>query len=433
MHEGTITCPSCGHQFELSDALTGQIREHLRGELQRDILEREKDLKKKVDVFKQQKEILERDRETLDEQVEKKLKLRLSEAETKAAKKAEGKFAEQLRELQETLNERDTSIKGYREKELELRKKQRELEKAKEDAELELARKLDEERRKIQFEAEKKVNEKHRLKDLEKDKLISDLRSALEDMKRKAEQGSMETQGEVLELDFEGKLKRFFIHDVIEPVPKGMRGADLVQKVQTALGVPCGIMLWETKNTKAWSAQWIPKLKDDMAEVRAALAILISVALPEGVNRFACIDGVWVCDPACALPLAAALRDQLLAVHRERQTAVGKNEKMEMLYHYLAGVEFKQKIEGIVDAFNALQDQLKRERRAMEVQWKEREKQIERVIRNTTGLYGDMQGIIGGEIPRIPTLELGGLELELRQLPASSSTVTSDSIVAAHP
>lgn len=431
MHEGTITCPSCGHQFELSDALTGQIREHLRGEMQQDILAREKDLKKKLDAFRQQKETLDKERESLDDQVEKKLKLKLTDAEARAAKKAEGKFGEQLRELQDALKERDTSIAEYREKELGLRKKQRELEKARQDAELELARKLDEERGKIQSEAEKKADEKHRLKDLEKDKLICDLKTALEDMTRKAEQGSMETQGEVLELDFEGQLKRFFTHDLIEPVPKGMRGADLVHKVQTPLGIACGMMLWETKNTKAWSAQWIPKLKDDMTEIRATLAILVSVALPEGVNRFAFVDGVWVCDPACAIPLAAALREQLLAVHRERQTAVGKSEKMEMLYHYLAGVEFKHKIEGIVDAFTALQDQLKRERRAMEVQWKEREKQIERVIKNTTGLYGDMQGIIGGAIPRIATLELAGSELPL--LPASSSSAVADPLETAQP
>jgi hypothetical protein len=174
------------------------------------------------------------------------------------------------------------------------------------------------------------------------------------------------------------------------------------------LGADCGILLWETKNTKAWSAQWIPKLKDDMIETRATIAILVSVVLPEEVSRFGQVDGVWVSDPLSAIPLAAAMRQQLVALDRERQSSVGKNEKMELLYHYLAGSEFRQKIEGIVEAFTAMQDQVNRERRAMEKNWKEREKQIERVIKNTVGLYGDMQGIIGGAIQQIPALELGG-------------------------
>jgi hypothetical protein len=160
------------------------------------------------------------------------------------------------------------------------------------------------------------------------------------------------------------------------------------------------------KNTKTWSSQWIPKLKQDMIETRAMIAILVSVSLPEQIDRFGQLDGVWVSDPLSAIPLAAALREQLIGIQRERTASSGKNEKMELLYQYLAGVEFKQKIEGIVEAFTSMQDQLNQERRAMEKHWRQREKQIERVVKNTVGLYGDMQGIIGGQIPVIPALEL---------------------------
>jgi hypothetical protein len=225
-------------------------------------------------------------------------------------------------------------------------------------------------------------------------------------MKRKADQGSTEIQGKVLELDFEEQLRRIFHLDDIQPVPRGIRGADLVQMVRNPAGSDCGSIIWETKNTKAWSPGWISKLKDDMAETRASLAILVTVALPEGIARFGQVDGVWVTDPLSALPLAAALRQQLLQLERERQASTGKTVKMEMLYSYLAGNEFKGRVEGIVEAFTSLQDQLQRERRAMEKNWKEREKQIERVIKNTVGLYGDMQGIIGGQIPTIDALEL---------------------------
>jgi len=406
MEEGKITCPNCGEEFEISDALTGRIREHLKAELLKEVSRREAKLKKKTEVLKAQEEQIAKSREAIDEEIETKLRERLADAEKKAAEKLAGQYADQLKDLQGAIEEKDAAIKTFREQELALRKAQRQLKEATESLELEVARQLDEEREKIRGEAKKKLAEAHRLKDLEKDKVINDLKTSLEDMKRKAEQGSMETQGEVLEQDFEAQLKSFFVHDDIQPVPKGIRGADLIQTVRTTMGVESGVLLWETKNTKAWSTAWIPKLKDDMIEVRASIAILVSVVLPDGINRFGQVDGVWVSDPLSALPLAAALRDQLMAVSRERNASVGKSEKMETLYQYLAGVEFKQKIEGIVEAFTSMQDQLNRERRAMERHWKQREKEIERVVKNTVGLYGDMQGIIGGQIPAIPALEL---------------------------
>ena len=410
MEQGKINCPNCGYEFEMSDVLTGQIREHLKLELQEEVLQRETALQKKLEGLKAEKDALDEQRERLDEEVEKQLTQKLADAEAKAAKKIEGRYSDQLKELEESLTERNASLRTFKQQEVEFRKKQRELELAKEDVELEIQRKLDAAREVIRKEVESKASEQHRFKELEQGKIINDLRRSLDDMKRKAEQGSMETQGEVLELDFEAQLLASFPHDQIDPVPKGIRGADLIQTVKTPFGQACGILLWETKNTKAWSGQWIPKLKDDMIETRAAISILVSVTLPESVARFGQVDGVWVSDPSSAIPLAVALRQQLVALARERQASVGKNEKMEILYQYLAGTEFKQKIEGIVEAFTAMQEQINRERRAMEKQWKEREKQIERVIKNTVGLYGDMQGIIGGQIPEIPALELDGGE-----------------------
>jgi hypothetical protein len=496
MKEGFfITCPHCGQEFELSDALTGKIREHLKAELQQDVVRREADLQKKLNTLKEQEEEIAKARDSLEEQIQNGIKQRLKEIEEKATKKVEDKYTELLKELQDNLKERDEAIAAFREQERELRKKQRqledaqksvdleisrrldeereklqievsnaleakytsqleefkdsleqrdkaikefrqqeialrkrqrELEEANEEAELEIARKLDEERAKIHEAAARKGAEEHRLKDLEKDKVINDLRASLEDMKRRAEQGSMEIQGEVLEQDFETQMKAIFPHDDIQPVPKGIRGADIIQCVRTPFGHESGIILWETKNTKAWSPSWIQKLKDDMISTRATLAILVSVALPEGITRFGNMDDIWVSDPLCALPLAAALREQLIAVSRERTISIGKNEKMEALYQYLSGTEFKQKIEGIVEAFTSMQDQLNRERRAMEKHWNQREKQIKRVIRNTAGLYGDMQGIIGGQMPTIGALELD--DQTVKQLPQGPSQQTSQDL-----
>ena len=420
MQHGQITCPNCGQEFELSDALTGRIRAHLREELLSEVSRREAQLKEKTAALKTQEEKISESREKIDEEIETRLKARMSEVEQKAARRLEGEYVDQLKELRGVLEEKDAAIKTFKKQEMELRTEQRRLKEATESLELEVARKLDEERDKIREQAERKLGEAHRLKDLEKDKVINDLKSALEDMKRKAEQGSMETQGEVLEQDFEAQLKSFFIHDEIKPVPKGIRGADLIQSVRTPMAAECGVLLWEAKNTKTFSNGWIPKLKDDMIEIRASLAILVSVVLPDGINRFGQVDGVWISDPLSAIPLAAVLREQLIAISRERIASKGKNEKMEALYQYLAGVEFKQKIEGIVEAFTSMQDQLNRERRAMERHWKQREKEIERVIKNTVGLYGDMQGIIGGQIPAIPALELE--EDTVKQLPGNDDS-----------
>ena len=401
-----VRCPRCATAFELSDALTLELRERLRLEFQDDIIQREAELLRQQEDSRKREEDLNKAKLELDAEVNRRTQSRVRELEAKAKAEAEQALEVRLQDLTDAVSKNERDLQQSRELELELRRKQRALEASVLDADLKVQRTLAEERNKIRGDAEARTQESHRLKDLEKDKLIQDLKSSLDDMKRKADQGSTEIQGKVLELDFEEQLRRIFHLDDIQPVPRGIRGADLVQMVRNPAGSDCGSIIWETKNTKAWSPGWITKLKDDMAETRASLAILVTVALPEGIARFGQVDGVWVTDPLSALPLAAALRQQLLQLERERQASTGKTVKMEMLYSYLAGNEFKGRVEGIVEAFTSLQDQLQRERRAMEKNWKEREKQIERVIKNTVGLYGDMQGIIGGQIPTIDALEL---------------------------
>lgn len=412
MSDVTITCPECGEEFKLTEALEGQIREHLEEELGEDFAKREVDLDKKRKAMAAEKKELQALMNSVDDEVEKQLKQRMTEVEEKVQKRLTSNHQTELDELNKTLQEQKESITEFRKNELDLRRRQQELEEAKENAELENARKLDEERAAIKAEALKKAEEDHRLKDMEKDKQMQGLKTALADAQRKADQGSMETQGEVLEQDFESHLKTIFVHDKIEPVSKGVAGADIIQTVRTPLGTESGILLWEMKNTKTFSNQWIPKLKQDMIQTRAAIAILVTVALPEGIDRFGPLDGVWVSDPLSAIPLAMALREQLLALEQSRKASEGKNEKMEFLYQYLAGTEFSQKIMGIVNAFQEMHTQLQKERGSMQRSWSKREKQLELIIKNTSGLYGDMQGIIGGTLQTIPELELDDGELE---------------------
>ncbi|NNE10038.1 MAG: DUF2130 domain-containing protein [Gemmatimonadetes bacterium] len=450
MKDRFIACPNCHTEFELSDVLTGKVDEMVAAQLGEKLADAEKRAAEKLErqyagklrgleetlkeqdekieeqrkrerELRKQKRDLEAAREELDLEIERRLEKEREKLLEEAAGRLEAKHADRFKALQDGFEKRGAELNKLREQEVELRKERVALQEAREKVELEVARTLDEERAKIAEQAAKKVGEEHRLKDLEKDKKISDLRVALEDMKRKAEQGSMETQGEVLELDFEEKLKHFFLHDEIKPVPRGIRGADLVQTVRAANGDECGILLWETKNTKAWSPQWIPKLKADMVEIRAGLAILTSVVLPAEIERFGSMGGVWVSDPESAIPLAAALREQLIAVERERIASKGKDEKTEMLYRYLSGNEFRQKIEGIVEAFRSMQDQINQERRVMEKHWRKRQKQVDVVVKNTAGLYGDMQGIIGSDVQTIPALELESCDREVEELPLGAS------------
>jgi hypothetical protein len=377
---GSISCPHCGKAFELTEALKGQLRDHLIEEVETEA------------------------RATLDRE-----KKRI---EQEASEKARTAYQVELTDTKAALEESKKAAADAQRQELKLRKQTREMQKQREQLELDVARKLDTEREQVRTEALETFAEQHRLKDQEKDKRITDLHKALEDAKRRAEQGSSETQGEVLELDLEKTLRGSFPMDDVEPVPKGIRGADLVHHVKGSDGQACGIILWETKNTKAWSEGWTTKLKDDAVMIRATVSVLVSSSLPANLKNFGYRDGIWVTDYSSMIGLATALRMHLQELSFEKRASAGKGEKMEALYDYLSGPEFRQKVVAIVETFTGMKVQLDKERRAMERIWKEREKQIERVVLNTSGMYGDIRGIAGASVQQIEALELDGGDAE---------------------
>jgi hypothetical protein len=258
--------------------------------------------------------------------------------------------------------------------------------------------------------------ESHRLKDIEKDEQLSSLKRTIEELKRKAEQGSQQNQGEAAEVELEELLRSSFPLDAIEPVSKGARGADIVQHVQTPTGTQCGTIVWESKNAKNWSDQWIAKLKEDQRAQKAAISVLVTAALPPGIRRFGQLDGVWVCDTPSVTGLAMALRIQLIQVASAKVAADGMTTKTEQLYHYLSGTDFRQRVEAIAEAFTSMKEDLSRERAAMERVWAKRERQIGQVVLNVAGLYGDVQGIIGASLPGIAQLQLPGTDDESGQL-----------------
>ena len=370
MTDTTINCPNCGQSIPLTDALTAQIRRDIEAQLK------------------------------LDE--EKHIKAAVTAAESRVRDQTD----QDLKLLREQLTEQQRKTRAAQDAELALRKDKAALEERQRELDLEVARKVDAEKQRLEESIRKTVGEEQSLKVKEKDKQIEDLKKLLEEAKRKSEQGSQETQGEVLELDIQALLQQRFPHDAINPVPKGVRGADLIQEVRNGALQPCGSIVWETKNTKHWQPSWLDKLKEDQRAVGANLAVLVSVALPAELGEFGQIDGVWVASLRAWPALALALREQLIQVAFAHAASEGKHEKMELLYRYLAGDQFRQRVQGIVEAFTEMQDQVNRERRAMERLWKEREKQIERVITNTVGMYGEMRGIVGATMPEIPALSL---------------------------
>jgi hypothetical protein len=380
MTDAPITCPNCGAEFELTEALAAPLHAKLEAAHRAELTQLQTQLRGES---------------------EERIKILVSQAQRKA--RVDAAQAQHLLE-QELADERQRR-QVAQQAELELRKTKTQLENRARELDLDVARRVDAEKQRLEEAVRKGVAEQHALKLKEKDKLIEDLGRALEDLRRKSEQGSPERQGEVLEIDVEAELARLFPHDIISPVPKGARGADLLQDVRDGART-CGRIVWETKNTKHWQPAWLDKLKHDQRAVGANLAVLVSTALPEGIVEFGRIDGVWVASLQAWPALALALREQLVQVAFAHAAADGKHEKMEFLYRYLVGDQFRVHVEAIVEAFTALQQELNRERRAMERIWKEREKQIERVLATTAGMYGEVRAIVGSTLPEVPALEL---------------------------
>ena len=400
MKDSTINCPNCDFEIPVEEILTHQIRESLRTELEKNVKIHEKKLAEKDQLLK--------DKESeLDQKVEELLKAKQAELEVKIMEKLQSDSAQELSSLREELDEKSKKLQESQKTELDLLKKARELEDREKALELEVEKKLSAERENVRQVVYKQMKEEHDLKDLEKDKLINDLKKNLDDAKRRAEQGSMERQGEIQELDLEQTLQSVFRHDEIDPVPKGIRGADVIQTVKDDGLKSCGKILWESKRTKSWSQSWIQKLKDDQIAVGAEIAIIISEALPPDIESFGQVDQIWVTNRPYATALATILRESLIKLNYARSSAEGMNEKMAILYQYIIGPEFRQKIEAIVNTFEGMTLQLEKEKRALQKIWREREKQIERVITNTSGMYGDFKGLIGSALSDIDSFELG--------------------------
>lgn len=376
MQDTTITCHHCGTTIAISDLLRGEMRQELAEEQQRAIHAAT------TRAEQQAQERLQGELQAMQQQV----------------------ATQQQKALQEIalLQQR---ISATNKAELALREEKAKLETRANNMEQEIQRRLDHSRQQLEYNLRNQLAEEQALKLKQKDQQILNLIRDLDNAKRRGELGSQELQGEVLELDIQSTLQYNFPHDHIQPVLKGMRGADIIQTVMNNQLQACGTIIWESKNTKTWQPIWLDKLKEDQRSAGAAIAILVSVIVPEQIHGFGRIDNIWVSDLKSWPALAAVLREQLIQVRYANAANQGLDTKMELLWRYFSQDEFRQRVETIIEAFEAMQTQIHKERRAMEKHWHEREKQLQRVISSTTAMYGSLQGIIGKAMPIVEALE----------------------------
>lgn len=388
MTEPTITCPQCQSEIRLTESLAAPL------------------VAEKLEKYKlhfQQRIKEERARITQEE---------IDKARTAAANELDTKNRA-LQELQELLRSRDAKLAEAQKTQAELLKKQRALDDEKRELDLTIEKRVQSGLAEIRHAAKREAEESAKLRLAERDQTIASMQQKIEELKQKAEQGSQQLQGEVQELELENMLRSKFPFDAIEPVPKGEFGGDTVQRVHSQSGMPCGMILWESKRTLRWSDSWLAKLREDQRNAKAEVCVIVSHALPKGVETFDFIDGVWVTSPRAALPVATILRQGLLQITNARALSQGQQTKTEMVYQYLTGPRFKQRVEAIVEAFTSMQEDLEKERRAITRQWVKREEQIQRVMNSTVGMYGDLQGIAGKSLQEIEGLEFSALDSSL--------------------
>ena len=417
LNEPKITCPNCSHEIRLTESLAAPLLAATRQEFDRKMALKDAAVaQREGDIHAKEHQLAEATR-TLDAQVGARVlqqvaleRTRLIAEESKKAKDASAaeldNKARELFDLQAVLKVRDEKLAQAQNAQAEQIKKQRELDDAKRELELTIEKRVQGGLFEVRTQAKREAEDGLKLKVAEKDQTITQMQHIIEDLKQKAAQGSQQLQGEVQELELENLLRAKFPFDQIEPVAKGEFGGDALQRVFSQTGQECGAILWESKRTKNWSDGWLIKLREDQRSAKAEVAVLVSQALPKGIETFDVQDGVWITTPRAALPVATMLRHTLLQVSMTRQIQLGQQTKTEMVYQYLTGPRFKQRVEAIVEAFSSMQEDLDKERKVITKQRAKREAQIENVMNATVGMHGDLQGIAGKSIQEIEGLDM---------------------------
>ncbi|WP_407527617.1 DUF2130 domain-containing protein [Lacibacter sp. MH-610] len=379
-----IKCPNCGHEFEPTESIREEVQKELRVKM--------------TEWQKQQQQ-------KLDQQLSEEKKKIQQETEEMIRKNIAADYENRLKLSEQTIRDNEEKLKAARQQQLDILKKEQELKNKEEEFELSLQKKLLEERGKLSEEirkleeqriAAKETEYQLRLKEMEKQ--LEDQKKLAEEMKRKAEQGSMQLQGEVQELLIQELLTESFPFDLIQEIAKGQRGADCVQIVRNKLGVECGKIYYESKRAEKFGGDWIEKLKEDMRRLGADAAVIVTKTLPKDVDRFGLKDGVWVCTYSDLKGVALMLREGIIKIFQATKSQENKGEKMHMLYDYLTSNEFAEQWKAIREGFMSMKLSIQKERDAMEKLWKQREKQLEKVLLNAAHIRGSVEGIAGTDV-----------------------------------
>jgi hypothetical protein len=388
VQEPTIICPNCSAEIKLTESLAAPLVEATRQKFKDHLAKKETEWRKHADDVRK-------------------------EAEASALEKARRDVTSEMREneqriaeLQSNLETNNAKLAEAQRMQADVLRKERALEDQKRELELTIEKRVQQDVSAVRDKARQEATEEARLKLAEKDETMQAMQRQIEELRRRAEQGSQQLQGEAQELELESTLSALFPFDKIEPVGKGEFGGDIMQQVYTQQGVLCGSILWESKRTKNWSDTWLPKLRKDQRDAKADIALIVTQAMPATIKAFGEIDGVYVTSYTLYQPVCVMLRNAVISTYLARQSAEGVQTKAELVYAYLSGPQFRQRIEAIAEAFATLQDDLNKERKAITRIWAKREEQLNRAMCGTTGLYGDLQGIAGASLPELEAFEL---------------------------
>ncbi len=413
-----ITCPNCGTEIDVQDVLSHQVEESLQKKYNAKLAEEKKKYESEAEKLKKEKEEFEKrkekENELFAEKLREKLKAEKEKLSTDLKKKFEEEQSEQFELLQKELNEKSEKLKELNKSKAEIEKLKREKDELKETIEAEAQRTLNEKLSEEKEKIRKLEQSKNELTIKEFEKKLADQKKLMEEMQRKYEQGSMQMQGEVQELAIEEWLRNNFPLDEISEIKKGARGADCLQIINTRTKQNCGTIYYESKRTKDFQKSWMEKFKKDIRDKGADIGVLVTDAMPSDMERMGLKEGIWICTYEEFKGLCFVLRESIIQLSNAISSQENKGDKMNMLYDFLTGNEFRMQIEAIVEGFTQMKEDLESEKRAMQRIWKTREKQIEKVVTNTVNMYASIKGIAGKAIGTVQALELpGGSEHEI--------------------
>lgn len=413
MTEPQIVCTNCGMQIKLTESLAAPLVAAAQQRFEQQLAVKQAEFDRRETQIKEGQIEIARAREELDEQVAARLlpeQAKIAEKEANRARQVVavelGERDREIADLRQMLATNADKLMAAQTAHVETLRKQRELDDAKRELELTVEKRVQQELAAVHERAKIDAEDDLKAKVSEKEAQIASMQRRIEDLRRKAEQGSQQLQGEAQEIELEALLRARFPGDLIEEVPKGVFGGDIVHRVVGSAGQACGTILWESKKTRSWNADWLAKLRDDQRAAHADVSVIVSSAPPKGLDTFDLIDNVWVVKPRFVLPVALALRQSLVEIAGVRLIQEGQQTKTELVYAYLTGPRFRHRVEAIVERFTEMQADLERERRAMTRMWARREEQLRAVLDATVGLYGDLQGIAGRAMQEIEGLDV---------------------------